>query len=101
MPLTPAQARQLRALAHHHKPVLMIGDKGVTDNIINDTERYLERDELIKVKVGGPREAVAAAAEALCAATGAELAGKIGKVLMLYRRRREGKPTIRLRRSKT
>ncbi len=101
MPLTPAQARQLRSLAHHHKPLVMIGDNGVTDNIIANTEHFLERDELIKVRVNAPRDGVKQAAEALCAATGAELAGSIGKVLMLYRRRREGKPTIRLRRSTT
>ncbi len=99
MALSTKQTKQLRGLAHHLRPAVMIGDNGVTDNIVANTEDFLEKLELIKVKVSLPREGVAEAATELCARTGAELAGSIGKVLIIYRRRREGKPTIRLVRS--
>jgi len=96
MSLTSKQARQLRALAHDLKPVVLVGDKGVTAEVIDKVDTELENHELIKVRVAADRDEVKAAGQRLCQATGAELAGSIGKVLMLYRRRREGKPTIRL-----
>lgn len=96
MPLTGKQARQLRALAHDLKPVVLVGDKGVTPALIEKVDTELENHELIKVKVAADRDEVKEAGEQLCKATGADLAGAIGKVLMLYRRRREGKPTIQL-----
>jgi len=98
MSLSSKQAKQLRAMAHHLKPVVLIGDKGVTEAVIDKVDVELENHELIKVKVAADRDEVKAAAAAICEATGADLAGSIGKVLMLYRRRREGKPTIQLER---
>ncbi len=98
MPLSSKQAKQLRAMAHHLKPVVLVGDKGVTEAVIDKVDVELENHELIKVKVAADRDEVKAAATALCEATGADLAGSIGKVLMLYRRRKEGKPTIQLER---
>ena len=96
MPLSSKQARQLRGLAHHLSPVVLVGDKGVTEAVIDKVDVELENHELIKVKVAADRDEVKAAGVTLCEATGAELAGSIGKVLMLYRRRKEGKPTIQL-----
>jgi RNA-binding protein len=96
MPLTSKQTRQLRGLAHHLQPVVQVGDKGITEAVIEKVVTELENHELIKVKVAADRDEVKAAGEALCEATGAELAGSIGKVLMLYRRRKNGKPTIQL-----
>jgi RNA-binding protein len=96
MPLNSKQTRQLRGLAHHIQPVVLIGDKGVTEAVIDKVHTELENHELIKVKVAADRDEVKAAGQALCEATGAELAGAIGKTLMLYRRRKEGKPTIQL-----
>ena len=96
MPLTSKQARQLRGLAHPLQPVVQVGDKGVTQAVINKVDTELENHELIKVKIAADRDEVKAAAIALCQATGAELAGSVGKVVMLYRRRKEGEPTIQL-----
>jgi len=96
MPLSSKQSRQLRGLAHHLQPVVQVGDKGVTESLIEKVEFELENHELIKVKVAADRDVVKATGQALCEATGADLAGSIGKTLMLYRRRKEGKPTIQL-----
>jgi RNA-binding protein len=94
MPLSSKQARHLRALAHDLKPVVLVGDKGVSDAVVDKVDTELENHELIKVRVAADRDEVKQAGTLLCERTGAELAGSIGKVLMLYRRRREGKPTI-------
>lgn len=96
MPLTGAQRRQLRGLAHHLKPVVLVGEQGVSEAVLDKVEAELENHELIKVRVAADREEVDAAGERIVERTGADLAGRIGKVLMIYRRRREGRPTIRL-----
>ena len=96
MALSGKEARHLRGLAHHLNPVVMVGDSGVTDAVIDKVEFELENHELIKVRVAGEREEVEAAAALLVERTGADLAGRVGKVVMLYRPRREGKPTVKL-----
>ena len=60
MPLTSKQARQLRGLAHHLQPVVLVGDKGVTEAVIDKVDVELENHELIKVRVAADRDAVKA-----------------------------------------
>jgi RNA-binding protein len=95
MPLTSKQARHLRALAHHLDPVVMVGDRGVTDAVVAKVDVELDNHELIKVRIHDDREGVRAAAAELAERTGAELAQIIGKIAVLYRRRKK-KPAIRL-----
>lgn len=95
MALTGKQARHLRALAHSLNPVVMVGDKGLTDEVATATDEALEHHELIKVKVDGDRDDVKAAAAFLTERTGSELAQIIGKTVVLYRPRKK-KPEIKL-----
>lgn len=95
MSLTPRQARFLRSLAHPLDPVVRVGAAGVTDAVVDKTDKELEIHELIKVKVEAERDEVRDAAERLSSATRAEVAQVIGKVVVLYRKRAK-KPTIRL-----
>lgn len=96
MELTGKQRRALRAMAHHLKPVVQIGNQGVSDAVIAKVAEELENHELIKVKVGkeAPDE-VDAAAAALGERTGAHVAQIIGRTVLLYKRRRKD-PQIRL-----
>ena len=55
MPLTPRQSRQLRALAHDLDPVVRVGGAGVTDAVIDKTDKELEIHELLKVKIDADR----------------------------------------------
>ena len=84
--LTKQQITELKARAHHLNPVVMIGQKGVTEAVINETHNALNAHELIKVRVlGDDRQERIAMCEELCAATGAHLVQHIGKLLVLYR----------------
>lgn len=87
MELTGKQVRHLRALAHPLKPVVQVGDNGVSAAVIEHTEQALEDHELIKVKVAGDRDDVKAAAEVLVRRTGAVQVQIIGKTIVLYKRR--------------
>ena len=78
----------LRARAHHLNPVVMIGQHGLTEAVIRETETALNAHELIKVRVlGDERDERLLIGEELCAATGAQLVQHIGKLLVLYRER--------------
>lgn len=80
----------LKARAHQLHAVVLIGQNGLTQEVITETNRNLDAHELIKVQVAGDdRTARVSIAEALCSATGAELIQHIGKQLVLYRRKTE------------
>lgn len=80
----------LKARAHQLHAVVLIGQNGLTQEVITETNRNLDAHELIKVQVAeDDRTARIAIAEALCSATGAELIQHIGKQLVLYRRKTE------------
>lgn len=51
--LTKEQKKQLIAQSHNLHPVVMIGNKGLTDAVNIEIERALESHELIKIKVAG------------------------------------------------
>ncbi len=86
MTLTNPQIRHLRSLAHHLKPVVMIGGKGITDNLLAELKRTLEDHELIKVSIAGAdKKERRALTEELCQASGATLVQMIGRISVLYR----------------
>ena len=87
MSLKPAQKRYLRGLAHALKPVIMVGNKGLTPALVAEFSSALEHHELIKVRLAGDdRGERAAQITALGTAGGAELIQNIGKVATFYRR---------------
>lgn len=49
--LTPNLKRELSALAHDLKPVVMIGQNILTDAVIREFENTINHHELIKVKI--------------------------------------------------
>lgn len=51
------QKRYLKGLAHPLKPVVMIGNKGLTDNVHIEIDNALKQHELIKVRVSGLEKA--------------------------------------------
>jgi RNA-binding protein len=88
--LTERQRRHLRGLAHPLKPVVRLGNAGLTEAVARETARALADHELIKVKApGGDREARDALFETLAAQTASALVHRIGNVAVLYRQNPE------------
>ena len=85
--LTSTQAKYLRGIAHGLKPVVYVGQKGVTDALISSTEEAFDRHELIKIKFIDFKEKKQKTdiARALESRTGSHLAGIIGHIAILYR----------------
>lgn len=87
MPLTSFQKRYLRGLAHSLSPVVMLGQKGVTPNLISELGQTLDHHELIKVRLSGADKAERAAQiEALASDSKAEVVQIIGHTATLWRR---------------
>ena len=86
--LNKEQKRQLAAKAHHLKTVVMIGNNGVTENVINEIDVALTAHELIKVKVAGAdRDEKTAMINDFCEKTRSELIKTIGHIAIIYRKR--------------
>jgi RNA-binding protein len=90
MPLTPKRRSELRAEAHKLNPVVIIGDKGLTDEVLAEVDRSLKAHELIKVRaVTDDRDAREIWFEKICETLGAEEVQEIGKILVVYRQNPE------------
>ena len=93
--LTASDKKQLRSIGHNLNPVVMIGDKGLSEGVMLELNRALEDHELIKVKVNvaapqDRREVI----EQLCTDSRAELVQAIGKIALLYRAAQKPNPRL-------
>ena len=84
-PLKGSQRKYLRAQAHHLKPLVTIGAKGVTDGLLGSVDLALTDHELIKVKFVEFKEAKKEIAAEIAQATQSEMIGLIGNIAILYR----------------
>ena len=77
----------LKAKAHHLKPVVLLGAKGLTPAVVEETNIALLAHELIKVKINGAekldRQNIAAE---LCQQLQAQLIQLIGNTAIIYRK---------------
>ncbi|OOZ41763.1 RNA-binding protein [Solemya pervernicosa gill symbiont] len=96
MPLTDSQKRHLRGLGHSLKPLIIVGDKGISEGLIEETRSTITHHELIKVRVNAmDRESRDAMIATLCEACKAELIQRIGHVALLFKRNID-KPRIEI-----
>lgn len=95
MSLTNKQNKYLRGLSHDLKPVVMIGNSGVTEGVLGELETCLAHHELVKVRISGvDRDDRQQMAESLCKKSRSELVNTIGHIAVLYRPAKQ--PTIKL-----
>lgn len=84
--LTPEQRRFLKAKAHGLRPVVLLGEAGLTEAVLAEIFTHLRAHELVKVKVAGKdratRETIFAT---ICERLDAAQVEHIGKMLVLYR----------------
>ncbi|MCO4811865.1 MAG: ribosome assembly RNA-binding protein YhbY [Gammaproteobacteria bacterium] len=98
MNLSEHQKKYLRGLGHQLKPLIMVGDAGLSDAVLAEYESTLDHHELIKVRVRvGDRDARDAIIEKLCNDSAATLIQRIGNVALLFRQNLKKKPEKRIR----
>ena len=95
--LTPAERSELRSEAHALKPIVLIGEAGLSPAVIKEIDAGLNSHGLIKVRVfGDDREARIGMYDTICAELNAAPVQHIGKLLVLYRPKLEGKQETKL-----
>jgi RNA-binding protein len=95
MAVNDKQKRYLRGLSHTLKPVVMIGNKGLTETVLNEIDNALNHHELIKVRVSGQEKADRThMLNEIAEKTSADIIQVIGHIGGFYRPAKE--PTIQL-----
>lgn len=90
--LTPAERSALRSEAHALDPVVLIGEAGLTPAVLKEIDANLNAHGLIKVRVfGDDREERIAIYDSICTKLDAAPVQHIGKLLIVYRPKKEGK----------
>ena len=98
MDLSEHQKKHLRGIGHQLKPLIMVGDAGLSESLLAEYETTLDHHELMKVRVRvGDRDARDALIEQLCTDTSAVLIQRIGNIALLYRPNLKKKPEKRIR----
>lgn len=85
MHLDNAKLRQLRGMCHDLSPVVMVADKGLTENVWTEIELALDSHELIKIKLRAERDQRRAWAEQITQRSRAVLVQQIGQVACFFR----------------
>ena len=95
MTLSEPQKKYLRGLGHHLKPVIVVGDGGLSDAVVKEFDSTINHHELIKVRVrAGDRDSRDEIIDKLCGAN-TSLVTRIGNVALIFRHNTE-KPRINL-----
>lgn len=95
MEITEKQKRHLRTLAHALKPVVTIGEAGLSDAVIREIDLSITHHELIKVRVhAADRDERKSLINELCSKSDATLIQSIGHIAAIYRAAKN--PTIKL-----
>jgi len=86
MSLSKNQIKFLRAKCHELKPVILLGQKGLTDEVCNELDIALDHHELVKIKLSvDDRDQRRQIAAEICNRAGAQEVQSIGKTLSVYR----------------
>ena len=95
MEITNKQKRHLRSLAHTLKPVVVIGDNGLSEAVLREVVLSIKHHELIKVRVhAADKDERKSLINELCSRSDATLVQSIGHIAVIYRAAK--KPTIKL-----
>jgi RNA-binding protein len=84
-PLSGAQRRQLRALAHGLRPVAELGRQGLSEAFVAELDRALASHELITVRLRADRAERAQLLPELAERLSCTAVGMVGQVAILYR----------------
>jgi len=87
MSLTPKDKQLLKGRAHPLKPIVLIGNKGVTEAVKKEIERALDDHELIKIRMQAQdRNVRRDAFSEICQSHQAELVQMVGMIAIIYRK---------------
>ncbi len=84
---TSAQRKYLRGLAHKLKPIVLIGQRGLSDSVVQALDEALVRHELVKARFNDDKDKgfKTQAVTFLEKSTGAWAVGLVGHTAIFYR----------------
>jgi len=83
--------KQLRTQAHSLKPVIIVGQAGLTESVLKEIDITLDTHELIKIKIRADKDERKVTREQIITETKAELIQFIGQIIVIYRKKPEPK----------
>jgi len=84
---TASRRRALAARANRLKARLRVGQKGVTEALVEELRRMFTTDDLIKVRIDAEdRDEVRQVAAELCERVPCHLIQRVGRVVIVYHR---------------
>jgi len=87
MSLTEKMKHTLRGRGHALKPIVSIGNAGLSKAVLREIELSLEHHELMKIKIGGAeRDERKQIITRICDKFDAELVQAIGHIALIYRK---------------
>lgn len=85
MTLTRKQLQELKSLAHHLNPIVLIGKGGLNESQLENIDKELLHHELMKIKFNDYKSQKEELAEKIAEETGSEIIDIIGNTLIIYR----------------
>ena len=89
MSLSSKEKRHLKGLGHHISPVLQTGKEGLSDSMLLEIEAALEKEELIKIKIGRGELHRKEAVKIIQDKISVEVVQLLGKNILLFRQRKK------------
>jgi len=97
MPISEKQKRWLKKQVHHLKPVVTLGQAGLTEPVLAEIEIALDHHELIKIKVNaGDRDQRDDAIEMIAIRTASDPVSRIGNTAAFFRPNPKKKSPMKL-----
>ncbi len=84
--MNSARKKQLKAQAHSLKPVIIVGQSGLTESVLNEIEITLDTHELIKIKIRAEKLQRNKIRDQIVTDTQSELIQTIGQIIVVYRK---------------
>lgn len=87
MSITEKQRLYLRKLAHHRKVIVILGQHGLSKNVLSEIDLALQHHELVKVRINASdREIRRTLVEQIADDTNSDIIQQIGHLGVFYRR---------------
>ncbi len=83
--------KQFKVQAHLLKPVIIVGQAGLTESVLKEIEITLDTHELIKIKIRADKDERKVICEQIITESKAELIQSIGQIIVIYRKKPEPK----------
>ena len=91
-----AQKKYLRKLGHKLKPVVFIGNSGLSESVLTELFSTINHHELIKIKIKTSNRIIRdQIIDEICKKTSAQLVTQIGGIALIYKKNLET-PKIKL-----